>query len=147
MSSSNGVVLASALCALGAASPAFALPTIQAGAWANKVNDGPVRRVCQVMDRTFDPATITKIMAIAGAPCTVGQIRTLGSITAFSNTCQIAGGTLTTFTTINSIGPDAYSTRSQSHYAGGPQAMPDQDDTVVSKRIGPCSPGDPKSPW
>jgi len=146
MQSSRSFALVVALCALSVAPPSFAAPVIQAGAWERKMDDGAVRRLRQTSDRSFNQATIAKIIALAGAPCTVSPVRTLGSITTLSNSCQIAGGALVTSTTINALGPDASSTQSQWRYSGGPRAMADQNITVVSRRVGSCQPSDPNRP-
>jgi hypothetical protein len=98
-------------------------------------------------DRTFDQATFSKIMALSGAKCATGTLNVAGAVISFSASCDIAGGHLTVFTTITATGPDAYTTRSRSHYVGGQIKMPDMDITETSRRLGACKPGDKPSPF
>lgn len=85
---------------------------------------------------------------LPGANCTISDFETSGAVTSYSTQCTIGGSQMTSSGTITVTGPDAFSTKAHSHGGvikmpnGKEAAMPDIDMVTVSRRLGPCKPGD-----
>ncbi len=128
---------------------AYAEPAqvMHAGEWESRIGDGQPRLICLKTDRPFDPETLMKMTEKVGAKCTLSDVKQAGSVITYVTSCNIMGGKMTSHGTITVNAPDAYVSRSQSHFEGGPVKMPDMDLTVASHRIGPCQPGDTQSPF
>jgi hypothetical protein len=126
-----------------------AAPVRHAGEWETIIDKGPPRVVCFPADETLDENTLMRPLAkIPGVSCKVDSIKTVGDVTSISMQCDIGGSTMTSSATITATGPDAISSRVQSH--GGAIKMPngqmipipDSDTVTVSRRLGPCKPGE-----
>jgi hypothetical protein len=135
-----------ALLVAAIATPAFAAVTLHGGEWQTRVNDGPTHLVCLSGDRTFDAPTLSKMFAMEGVTCSPPKIASTINGASYDAICQVGGGKLTVNEVISTTGPDAYTTHSKSHFEGS-MKMPDGDDTQTSRRLGPCKPGDLKSPF
>jgi hypothetical protein len=143
------VVFAVALCVAWAAA-AWADPLVRhAGEWETTLDNGKPVLFCYPADETFDQNVIMRSMAkLPGASCTMGNMSTSGNVTSYSMQCTIGGSTMTSSGTITVTGPDAFTGKVHSH--GGAIKMPDgktmpmqdMDITTVSRRLGPCKPGD-----
>jgi hypothetical protein len=141
--------IAIALCA-ASGTVASAEPMVRhAGEWESTINNGKPNVFCVPNDETFDQNYVTKTMSkLPGASCTMSNWSAAGGVITYSLQCTVGGSTMTSSGTTTVTGPDAYTTKSHSH--GGAIKMPDgktvemqdMDMTVVSRRLGPCKPGD-----
>jgi hypothetical protein len=120
-----------------------------AGEWETTIDNGQPRIVCFPTDVTMDQGSIMQSMAkLPGANCTISDFKTVGAVTSYSTQCTIGGSQMTSSGTITATGPDAFSTKAHSHGGvikmpnGKEAAMPDIDMVTVSRRLGPCKPGD-----
>jgi Protein of unknown function (DUF3617) len=142
------IIAAVIICAASAlAAHADSAQVMHAGEWETRIGEGMVRRTCLNADRAFDPATLIKLTAKAGAKCTLGDAHADGPTITYVATCEIGGGHMTLHSTITSGGPDSFTSRSKAHYECGPIKIPDMDMTQTSHRLGSCQPGDAKSPF
>ena len=128
---------------------ASAAPVRHAGEWETVIDKGQPRVACFPTDETLDENTLMRPLAkIPGASCKVDSIKTVGNVTSISMQCNIGGSTMTSSATITATGPDAISSRVQSHGGaikmlnGQVMPIPDSDTVTVSRRLGPCKPGE-----
>jgi hypothetical protein len=131
--------------AVSFAAPADSAPVYHAGEWQTRNDAGPAHLLCERNDHVMDQATIGRMMNQPGMSCAPGDLHTVGPVTTFSTSCKVAGGLMTMNDTITWQGPDTYTSRVRSHFAGGKIAIPDMDMTQVARRLGPCRPGDTPS--
>lgn len=130
-------------------SAAFAAPVRHAGEWETALDGGTPRVACFPVDETLDENSLMRSMSkLPGASCKMDSIKTVGDVTSYSMQCNIGGSTLTSSGTITETGPDAFASKGHTHggmipTAGGKTvAMPDTDTVSVSRRLGPCKPGE-----
>lgn len=129
---------------------AQAAPVRRAGEWQTSIDGNPGRVVCIAHDATFDSTTLAKEMAkVPGAKCAAANFSVMGPIIKATLACDINGMHMVTDSVITATGPDAYTTRTHSHTTGAMKladgrsmSFPDQDMTLVSKRLGACKPGE-----
>jgi hypothetical protein len=128
---------------------ASAAPVRHAGEWETTIDKGKPLVACFPTDETLDENTLMRPLAkIPGANCKVDSVKTVGDVTSISMQCEIGGSTMTSSATITATGPDAITSRVQSK--GGAFKMPngqivpipDSDTVTVSRRLGPCKPGE-----
>lgn len=126
-----------------------AAPVRHAGEWETTIDKGQPRIACFPVDETFDENLLTRSLSkIPGTSCKVDSLKTSGDVTSYSMQCNINGSTMTSSGTITVTGPDAFT--SKVHTKGGIMKMPsgqttpipDSDLVTVSRRLGPCKPGD-----
>ena len=139
---STGLAALAVFVASASAALADPPPQLRAGEWETRNDNGPAHRICERNDHAFDAVAVNRMLSAGGTKCAPAEVHTSGPVTTYSSTCVIAGGRLTTHGVMTSHGPDAYTSRSQSHYEGGTMKLPDMDMTQVSRRLGPCQPGD-----
>jgi hypothetical protein len=127
----------------------LAAPVRHAGEWETIIDNGKPLVVCFPADETLDENTLMRPLSkIPGASCKVDSLKTVGDVTSISMQCDIGGSTMTSSATITVTGPDAVSSRVQSHGGaikmpnGQVMPIPDSDTVTVSRRLGPCKPGD-----
>jgi hypothetical protein len=78
----------------------------------------------------------------------MGSMNTVGNVTSYSMQCTIGGSPMTSSGTFTVTGPDSFAGKAHSHGGmikmpdGKAVAMPDTDIVNVSRRLGPCKPGD-----
>jgi hypothetical protein len=120
-----------------------------AGEWQTSVDGGPQRLICYATDETFDQNYVTRASSrIPGAACKVSNFTTIGPVTSYSMLCSIGGSQMTTTGSITVTGPDSVTGTAHSHGGvvktakGKEIAIPDTDIVTVSRRLGPCKPGD-----
>src|ERR1700678_1053603 len=100
-----------------------AAPVRHAGEWETVIDKGQPRVVCFPTDEPLDENTLMRPLSkIPGASCKVDSLKTVGDVTSISMQCDIGGSTMTSTATITVTGPDAVSSRVQSH--GGAIKMP-----------------------
>jgi hypothetical protein len=121
----------------------------RSGEWEVTVDNGRPRVVCFPTDQTFDQQTLTRAMAkIPGSSCTMTTLTTVGDVLTFATQCAVQGTTISTNGTITRTGPDAFISKVHSHGgavklpSGQTYTIPDMDIVNVSRRLGPCKPGD-----
>jgi Protein of unknown function (DUF3617) len=135
-----------AVLAVAIATPAFAAAVMHGGEWMTQNGGGRINHVCMTGDRVLDAATMSKMFTMEGLTCSPPKVGAAGNVTTYEAVCQVGGGRETIKDTMTATGPDSYVTHTQSHFEG-PMKIPDSDDTQVSRRLGPCKPGDVKSPY
>jgi hypothetical protein len=139
------VVLGAAL-----AGAAWAAPLVrQAGEWETTIDNGKPMLFCYPTDVTLDQSYVMQSMSkLPGANCTMSDMKTVGNVTSYSLQCTVGGSLMTSSGTITVTGPDSFTGKSHSHGGvikmpnGQAVAMPDMDIVNVSRRLGPCKPGD-----
>jgi hypothetical protein len=128
---------------------AWAGPVRHAGEWETVIDNGKPLIACFPTDQTFDETTVTRQMSkVPGASCKVDSLNTAGDVTSYSMQCVINGATMVSSGTITVTGPDAFTNKA--HTSGGTMklpngqaiTMPPSDMVTVSRRLGPCKPGD-----
>jgi hypothetical protein len=131
------------------ASVALAAPVRHAGEWETTIDKGQPLIACFPVDETLDENTLMRPLAkIPGADCKVDSVKTVGAVTSISMQCVIGGSTMISSATITATGPDAITSRVQSKGGafkmpnGQTMPIPDSDTVTVSRRLGPCKPGD-----
>lgn len=131
------------------ATTAYASPVRKAGEWQTVIDGGQPLVACFPDDQTLDENTITRAMAkIPGSNCKTNSFNTTGDVTTYSVECTIGGSLMTSSGTITATGPDTYTSKSHTHGGmipmpnGKTAAMPDTDTLTVSRRLGPCKPGE-----
>lgn len=131
------------------ASVALAAPVRHAGEWETTIDKGQPLIACFPVDETLDENTLMRPLAkIPGVSCKVDGIKTVGEVTSISMQCLIGGSTMTSSATLTATGPDAFTTRVQTHGGaikmpnGQTTPIPDGDTVTVSRRLGPCKPGE-----
>jgi hypothetical protein len=142
-------VLLVAACAV-TATAASAEPMVRhAGEWETIIDNGRPSILCFPTDAVMDPKYIMQSMAkLPNAHCTMNNWSTTGNVTTYSLQCTIGGSVMTTSGTMTVTGPDSLTGKSHTH--GGSMKMPngqtmtfpDMEMTTVSRRLGPCKPGD-----
>jgi len=140
--------------AAGVAVTAFANPVRHAGEWETVINGGQPMIVCTHEDRTLDEASITRQMSqLPGASCKTTSFTATDTSATYALECTINGAPMSTSGTITMTGPDSFSAKIHSHGGAIPMAngktvtIPDTETTTVSRRLGPCKPGDPESKY
>jgi len=144
------IALIVAIVAVAAASSAAGAGlTRQAGEWQTSIDNGPPRLICYATDATIDQAYVARSMAkLPGANCQVSNFTTVGSVTSYSMLCTVGGSQMTTTGSITVTGPDSVTGKAHSHGgmiktpSGQSVPVPDTDIMTVSRRLGPCKPGD-----
>ena len=139
-----------AVIALAAASSATGAALVRhAGEWQTSIDGGPPRLICYATDETFDQDYVTRATSrLPGASCKVGSFTTVGPVTSYTMLCTIGGSPMTTTGSITVTGPDSVTGKAHSHGGviktadGKSIAVPDTDIVTVSRRLGPCKPGD-----
>jgi hypothetical protein len=82
------------------------------------------------------------------ADCTITNMETVGAVTSYSIRCTVGGSPMTSSGTITATGPDSFTRKIHSHGGvikmrnGKEVALSDMDIVTVSRRLGPCKPGD-----
>jgi hypothetical protein len=144
----KSAILFAALFAVSA-SVALAAPVRHAGEWETTIDKGQPLIACFPADETLDENTLMRPLAkIPGANCKVDSVKTAGDATSILIQCVIGGSTMTSSATITATGPDAFTSRVQSKGGafkmpnGQTVPIPDSDTVTVSRRVGPCKPGD-----
>ena len=130
-------------------SAVWAAPVRHAGEWETTLDGGQPRVACFPADETLDENSLMRTMSkLPGADCKMDSIKTVGDVTSYSMQCNIGGTTLTSSGTITETGPDAFASKGHTHGGAIPMpngktvAMPDSDTVSVSRRLGPCKPGE-----
>jgi hypothetical protein len=130
-------------------SAVFAAPVRHAGEWQTVLDGGEPRVACFPADETLDENYLMRSLSkIPGASCKVDSIKTVGDVTSYSLECNIGGSAMTSSGTITVTGPDAFTSKGHSHGGAIPMpngktvALPDSDTVSVSRRLGPCKPGE-----
>ena len=148
----KSAIFATALFAF-TASFASAATVRHAGQWETTIDKGPPMIACFPVDETLDENTLMRPLAkIPGASCKVDSVKTVGEVTSISMQCVIGGSTMISNATITSAGPDAITSRVQTKGGaikmpnGQTMPIPDSDTVTVSRRLGPCKPGDRQMP-
>ncbi len=120
-----------------------------AGEWETTIDNGQPRIVCFTNDVTMDQNSIAQSMSkLPGASCTVSDFKSVGGVTSYSMQCMIGGSQMTSTGTVTATAPDAFTTKSHTHGgvmkmpSGKEAPLPDIDMVTVSRRLGPCKPGD-----
>jgi hypothetical protein len=142
-----GILYAASLAA------ASAEPLIQrAGEWETTVDNGkPIIRCFPadiILDRNYVMQSMSKL---PGANCSISNITTAGAVTSYSMQCTVGGSQMISSGTITATGPDSFSGKAHSHGGsikmpnGKEMALEDMDVVTVSRRLGPCKPGDPQA--
>jgi hypothetical protein len=134
--------------------PAMAETMVRhAGEWETIIDNGKPLIMCFPTDAVVGPNYILRSMAkLPNAHCTMNNWTTTGNVTSYSLQCTIGGGVMTTSGTMTVTGPDALSGKSHTHGGaikmpnGQTMTIPDMDMTTVSRRLGPCKPGDRQAP-
>jgi hypothetical protein len=132
-----------------AAGAASAAPVRHAGEWQTTIDTGRPTLVCFRKDLVIDQAFMLHSMAtIPGGNCKMNRYTTVGPVTSSSMSCTVGGSLMTIASTTTVTAPDTMTSRSQSHGGAVPlngklAPLPDTDSTSVSRRLGPCKPGDP----
>ena len=137
------------LCTVSATA-AWAEPLVRhAGEWETTIDNGKPILFCYPTDVTLDQGYVLQSMSkIPGANCTMGSMNTVGNVTSYSMQCTIGGSPMTSSGTFTVTGPDSFAGKAHSHGGmikmpdGKAVAMPDTDIVNVSRRLGPCKPGD-----
>jgi hypothetical protein len=131
------------------ASAALAAPVRHAGEWETIIDKGKPMVACFPVDETFDESTVMRPLSkIPGATCKMDSMKTVGDVTSYSLQCTIGGSLMTSSGTFTVTGPDAFTGRVQTHGGaikmpnGQTTPIPDSDTVTVSRRLGPCKPGD-----
>jgi Protein of unknown function (DUF3617) len=145
----KSAILIAALFALSASSAVQAAPVRHSGEWETTIDKGQSLVACFPVDETLDENTLMRPLAkIPGANCKVDGVKTVGEVTSISMQCVIGGSTMTSNATITVTGPDAFTSRVQTHGGaikmpnGQTTPIPDGDTVTVSRRLGPCKPGE-----
>ncbi|THD58202.1 DUF3617 family protein [Phenylobacterium sp.] len=132
-----------------ASSAAGAVLMRQAGEWQTSIDNGPPRLICYTTDETIDQNYVSRSMAkLPGANCKVSNFTTIGPVTSYSMQCTVGGSLMTTTGSITVTGPESVTGKAHSHGGmmktanGQSVAVPDTDIVSVSRRLGPCKPGD-----
>src|ERR1700753_3269056 len=123
---------------------------IHAGEWETTVDVGQPKIICRPSDATFDKDYVMKsISQVEGVTdCKMSDMKTVGNVTSYSLQCSVGDSQMTSNGSITVTGPDAYTGMSETHgramkmHNGRVLAMPDTRSTSVSRRVGPCKPGD-----
>jgi hypothetical protein len=122
---------------------------MHAGEWETTIDKGKPMIVCRPADATLDQNYVLQSMSkIPGADCKMSELKTQGDVTSYSLQCMIGGSQMISSGSITMTGPDSYTGTAHSHGgmikmpSGQAMAMPDVDMTSVSRRLGPCKPGD-----
>jgi hypothetical protein len=131
------------------AANAWANPVRRAGEWQTVIDGGQPLVACFPHDQTFDENSIARALSkLPGANCKTTSFSTTGDLTSYSIECTISGSLMTVSGTITATGPDTYTTKGHSHGGvipmpnGKTLTMPDTDSVTVSRRLGPCKPGE-----
>lgn len=131
------------------ASVALATPVRHAGEWEIIIDKRQPQIACFPVDETFDENTVMRPLSkIPGATCKMDSIKTVGDVTSYSLQCVIGGSVMTSSGTFTDTGPDAFTGRVQTHGGaikmpnGQTTPIPDSDTVTVSRRVGPCKPGE-----
>jgi hypothetical protein len=145
----KSTIFIAALFAVSASAVVRAAPVRHAGEWETTIDKGQPLVACFPADETLDENTLMRPLAkIPGASCKMNGIKTVGEVTSISLECVIGGSTMTSNATITVTGPDAFTSRVQSKGGaikmpnGQTMPIPDSDTVTVSRRLGPCKPGD-----
>ncbi len=123
-----------------------AAPVRHGGEWETVINGGPPRVVCLTKDQVFDKDALLRQMP--NAQCTMDTLDIAGNVITFAMQCTLQGSTITSSGTITQTGPDAFTSKLHGHGGVIPRSngqtitIPDTDMVVVSRRLGPCKPGD-----
>ncbi len=127
----------------------WAAPVRHAGEWETTIDKGQPLIACFPVDETLDENTLMRpLTKIPGVSCKVDGVKTVGDVTSISMQCLIGGSMMITSATITATGPDAFTTRVQAHGGaikmpnGQTTPIPDSDTVTVSRRLGPCKPGE-----
>lgn len=145
----KSVTLIVVLCTVSA-TVAWAEPLVRhAGEWETTIDNGKPILFCYPTDVTLDQGYVMQSMSkLPGANCTMGSMKTVDNVTSYSLQCTIGGSLMTSSGTITVTGPDSVTGKAHSHGGvikmpnGQAVAMPDMDIVNVSRRLGPCKPGD-----
>jgi hypothetical protein len=137
------------LCA-ASVSAAWAEPFVRrAGEWETTIDNGQPRILCFPTDVTLDKNYVTQPMSkLHAADCTITNMETVGAVTSYSIRCTVGGSPMTSSGTITATGPDSFTGKIHSHGGvikmrnGKEVALSDMDIVTVSRRLGPCKPGD-----
>jgi hypothetical protein len=120
-----------------------------AGEWETTVDNGKPIILCFPTDVPLDQNYVLQSMSrLPGAECTVTNMTTVGAVTSYSMRCTIGGSLMTSSGTITATGPDSFTGKAHSHGGaikmsnGKDMALKDMDVVSVSRRLGPCKPGD-----
>jgi hypothetical protein len=131
------------------AATAWANPVRRAGEWQTTMDGGQPLVACFPKDQTYDENTFTHAMSkLPGANCKTTNFSTSGDVISYSVECTIGGSLMTSSGVITATGPDSFTSKNHSHGGmvpmpnGKTMAMPDTDNVSVSRRLGPCKPGD-----
>ena len=145
----KSAIFIAALFAVSASAVVWAAPVRHAGEWETTIDKGQPLVACFPVDETLDENTLMRPLAkIPGVNCKVDSVKTVGDVTSISMQCVIGGSTMTSNATITATGPDAFTSRVQSKGGaikmpnGQTMPIPDSDTVTVSRRLGPCKPGD-----
>jgi hypothetical protein len=133
---------------------------IHAGEWETTVDAGQPKIICRTSDVTFDKDYVMKSMSkVDGVTdCKMSDTKTVGNVTSYLLQCTVGDDQMTSSGSITVTGPDAYTGMSETHGGaikmpnGRVIAMPDTKSTSISRRLGPCKPGDrevggPRNGW
>ncbi len=132
------------------ATAAGAAPVLRhAGEYQTIIDNGAPRVVCFPTDAVLDQNYLMRSMAkIRNAQCKVGNISSAGAVTTYTVQCDMGGSVMTTTAVFTVTGPDSFSSKAHSHGGamkladGRVMAVPDTTIVTVSRRLGPCKPGD-----
>ena len=125
---------------------------IHAGSWETRTTVAsmqggsmPVRRVCRPVDRTLDAAALTSIKSHPNTVCDQPMFNQLGTGASYAVTCAVGDLHIHMSGTITMLGPDAFSNHMISHAEKTGSPSRDMDMTSLTKRVGPCEPGEAQS--
>ena len=135
---------------IASATTAFAAPVRRAGEWQTVTDNGEPEIACLRVDATLDQKSVRRGVArLPGVSCRMQAMTNVGRITSIAVQCTQPGvGVMTLTGTTVTTGADAFTSTMQSHadYYGPDTekrlAVPYATMTSVSRRLGPCKPGD-----
>ena len=146
------------LCACTAASPAVAGDIIvHAGSWETHATllpqpgqpqpprDLPVHLVCRPTDRTLAEAALTAIKSHPGTTCETPSFTQSGTGATYAIACTLNDIHIHMAGTITMQGVDEFANEMKSHAEKTGGQTRDIDVKSVSKRVGPCQPGEAQS--
>jgi len=124
-------------------------PTVRAGAWETTARieelpgtQIPPNRFCRTADIGLDTILKTAAAQRAQAHCVVTEFATSGPVSTYTQVC--VNGQLRTVMhgTVTIEGPDLISSTIHTNADAGAGKSRETNMTTVSRRLGPCEPGD-----
>ena len=149
MNRATAALLATAACTPAAASTSI---IVHAGSWETQTRIAnmpersvPSRLVCWPADRALDVAAIVAMKSHPNTTCGQPAFSQAGTTATYALNCTVGDLHIHMSGTITMRGPDAFTNHMISHAEMAGRQPRDMDMTSVTRRVGPCQPGETHS--